>query len=380
MTMSGKSNSSIGILERSPVWELTRRLFQWWVHELLGLIPAELRSRMRGGTSRLVLQVSGNELALFQCDDDNQDLITRFRMEPALSEANEQALALLDTTLVKRSKLTLKLSRDRVLRKMLVLPRAAQRNIRQVLNYELDRQTPFRANQVYYDYQIATQVSGSGQLYVELTVVPRAFLDPLLDQIEKWGLRPSIVDVATSEEANSTAPSGMSQLNLIPPERALSDKSPGGWIIPTLITLVVILAITALAIPMIKARNVADGLERQVEVARKQAVEVTTLLDELDAHAADARFLVQKKLESPTVIAVLEEMSHILPDDTWLRRLEMRGKTVHIEGQSKTASALIGLIEESPLFINAAFQSPVTQDPRTGQERFKISADISIGV
>ena len=67
----------------------------------------------------------------------------------------------------------------------------------------------------------------------------------------------------------------------------------------------------------------------------------------------------------------------MLPHDTWLERWQVKGDTLQIIGQSAKASALIGVIEASPLFVDAAFMSPITTDPRTSKERFVLGARIS---
>ena len=51
-----------------------------------------------------------------------------------------------------------------------------------------------------------------------------------------------------------------------------------------------------------------------------------------------------------------------------------------MQGQSPAASALIGALESSGLFENVRFTSPVTQDRRSGLERFHITAQIVKGV
>jgi len=73
---------------------------------------------------------------------------------------------------------------------------------------------------------------------------------------------------------------------------------------------------------------------------------------------------------------LLRELTVILPDDTWVERLQIKGDSAQIIGQSGKASALIGIVESSKLFSSAAFTSPVTTDPRTGKERFVLSARI----
>ena len=86
--------------------------------------------------------------------------------------------------------------------------------------------------------------------------------------------------------------------------------------------------------------------------------------------------LAQKKLSIPTRVDLLRELTVILPDDTWVERLQIKGDSAQIIGQSAKASALIGIVESSKLFSDTAFTSPVTTDPRTGKMRFVLSARI----
>jgi general secretion pathway protein L len=76
------------------------------------------------------------------------------------------------------------------------------------------------------------------------------------------------------------------------------------------------------------------------------------------------------------VIDVLEVLTRLLPDDTWLDRFELRGGQIKIQGESKAASSLIPLIEAAPLFRNVSFAAPVTHNVRTAKERFVITAQL----
>ena len=87
----------------------------------------------------------------------------------------------------------------------------------------------------------------------------------------------------------------------------------------------------------------------------------------------------QKKQTMPARIDLLQELTLLLPNDTWLERWQVKGDAMQIIGQSAKASALIGIVEASPLFVDAAFISPVTTDPRTNKERFVLSARIGRG-
>ena len=72
-------------------------------------------------------------------------------------------------------------------------------------------------------------------------------------------------------------------------------------------------------------------------------------------------------------------LSKLIKQDTWLTYLQLTDGRLQFQGQSPTASALIAVLEESPFFTNARFVSPVTQDVRSGLERFQITVDVISG-
>ena len=74
------------------------------------------------------------------------------------------------------------------------LPIAAEDNLRQVLAFEMDRQTPFKADQVYFDYRLGEREAAARNLQVELIVVPRAPLDADLAKLTAGSLELDGVD------------------------------------------------------------------------------------------------------------------------------------------------------------------------------------------
>jgi len=87
-------------------------------------------------------------------------------------------------------------------------------------------------------------------------------------------------------------------------------------------------------------------------------------------------FFATRRAELPTTIRLMDEITRVIPDDTWLVRLEVRGSKLRIQGESEGASSLLALLEASDLIENATFSSPVTKNPRTSNDRFAIEAGI----
>src|SRR5437879_439754 len=65
-------------------------------------------------------------------------------------------------------------------------------------------------------------------------------------------------------------------------------------------------------------------------------------------------------------------LTEILPGDAWLTMLSLDAKGVELTGQAAQASALIPLLENSPLLERVEFASPVTRG--RDREQFRIRA------
>ncbi len=76
-----------------------------------------------------------------------------------------------------------------------------------------------------------------------------------------------------------------------------------------------------------------------------------------------------------SVLNILRDLSDIIPQSAWVNSFSVSGDDVKIEGYAESASELIPLLEESPLFGDVAFMSTITKT-RDGKERFRIGLKI----
>ncbi|WP_157199165.1 hypothetical protein [Methylomonas koyamae] len=82
----------------------------------------------------------------------------------------------------------LRLNPGQALQKRLFLPAAAQENLQQVVGFELDRYTPFSADQVYYA-AIVLGKTEFGQIEVLLVLTPKPLLDDYLARCKRWACK-----------------------------------------------------------------------------------------------------------------------------------------------------------------------------------------------
>jgi general secretion pathway protein L len=334
---------------------------RWLRDGLLAWLPAGFRRWLADSSQRLIIAVDDQEWALLREEDEQTRLLERL-----------DAVAL-DWNVVdawfrtgRSRRMVLRISAAHALTRVLTLPLAAEKNLRQVVGFELDRLTPFSANQVYYDVTVLERQPQQRRLRVELTVLPRAAADPALTPLRQRGLLPDVLDLVGSRPG----------LNLLPPEQR---PRRNGWsrrlsAVAMLISL--LLVAVAIVLPIWRQHQQVREVLSQIAQIRQAANEALALRDQLDQVMAAAQLLAQKKQAVPSMLELLQELTAILPDDTWVERLQINGDNAQLIGQSAKASALIGIIEASKLFHSAGFQSPVNTDPRSGKERFVLGAKI----
>jgi general secretion pathway protein L len=88
----------------------------------------------------------------------------------------------------------------------MTLPLAAQSELREVLTFEMDRETPFKADELYWNHRLETADRQKGRLSVRLMLIPKVNLAPLLAAFDWVGIHPSRIEIAGGPDAGSCLP------------------------------------------------------------------------------------------------------------------------------------------------------------------------------
>lgn len=357
--MSAKRGQSQS--RKSFSWLNIGAFLRWWGRGLLLCLPAPLRRVLTAPPRRLVFALGGDELAVLEELTGKLHVLARKPLQ-ALADGSIRN----DLPSLKEKQIVLRLPAEQVLHKEITLPQAAQANLRQVVGFDIDRLTPFPADKIYYDAQLIGEHADNRTLRVQFAAVLRSVLDPLTGQLRTLGLMPEVVTVA----------GGPSSLNLLPPEQRPQRRGTGRGLRRVLLLLIV-LTLAALAIlPLWQQRSVVVALLPEVETSQREAEVALRLREELDVAIETSQFLLAKRHENVLFLDMLNELTALLPDTTWIEQLNIKGCELQMRGQSLEASSLLGVIEESTLFQAANFKSPVTKDRRTNKDRFFLAATI----
>ena len=330
------------------------------------MLPEKARNALQPGGRCLFLELDSASLVASHGSTHSGKPVARYLFESGkMTPVNAAGDArILDNV----REIILCLPRDKVLIKQLDLPLATEENLREVLAFEMDRQTPFTVEQVYYDYFITARNSANQTLELSMVLTPRKVLDEILAALAEHRIHPDLVAV----HCNSTQQ--LRNVNLLPEKYRNTKKLTPGLINLAVGLIALLLLAGAVSLPLLGQRQKIKLLVPQLEIAETKAEVAGKLRDKLDRLTWESQFLVNKKLSSLQTLQVMDELTRILPDDTWVFQMQIRGSEVQIQGQSASAAALIPLIESSDILYNARFRSPITQVPRSNLERFHLSA------
>jgi len=379
---------------RPRLSELARRsglagFWPWWTAQLNALVPPRPRAALERRRMRPVLVFDGDHATLWRPGMEGERAV----MAPAttipltgdtatIAGAGRAAMASLASgsygAAAVTPKVMLSLPARDVLRKTLTLPAAVEPNLRQTLAYDLDRHTPFKPEEIYFDATVVGRNPEKKEIRVDLVSCRKAVVDAAIRHATAWG---AAVSAAVPEPPATAA---ASRLNLLPHESRPSLAVWMRWQFWLPLALVAAVALAAIAIPLWQKRDYAIALNGLAADARAQAKISDALRTELETKVGDYNFALDKKYAYPSAFRVVDEVSRVLPDDTWLTQMELKtiakGKETQreilVRGETANAGRLVQLVEESPLFAQTAPRSPTTKIQPGPGEIFDLGAQL----
>jgi general secretion pathway protein L len=250
----------------------------------------------------------------------------------------------------------------------LSIPVAAADNAAQILELDLQRTTPFRVPDVWL--AVKRQGLDPSDLSCAIFrqyVLPRVSIAAPIGAATKAGV--SLKSVRIQGVNSSVLP-----INFLAPTDVRAAQASvwlrrGFWF--TVATMLLSAGIFA-SVYFWQHEQAINALSAEIATATKQAQAVRRTASEADGAFGQAQRLRLRKVDGPSITAVWDDITKILPDDAWLTDLRIGDEMVQLDGLSRNASQLVALLSRLPQFAEVALAAPVTRDPQRDVERFQI--------
>jgi general secretion pathway protein L len=318
---------------------LGSRFLRWWLGELSTMMPEWTRAPSLSAQTCVLIPL---------------DQVSPKWSREAGSEKRDLALTLPSSD---------------VMRKTLTLPFATEENLRQVLEFQLEQHTPFSSKEVYFGYRVTGRDAERGQLTVDFVATPRGATDAAIKILHDLGC--SVRAVFADSMLSSSE-----LVNLLPVEPDLAPSALRHGVNRWLFGLLGVLTLAAMVLPLAIKREAVIQMLPWVEKAKNAAGAVDAMRQELEGRVAHHNYLLEKRQAVPPVVQILEELTRVLPDDTWVQVLDIKGKELQIQGETASSVRLVGLFEQSSVFQDASFRASLTKGQIGGTERYQLALQI----
>ncbi|GAB4519933.1 MAG: hypothetical protein Tsb0010_04240 [Parvularculaceae bacterium] len=333
-----------------------RAFWNWWIGELDEILCKILPQLTPAAGSVVSVETDGDRLTLTLSGGEQRARVHSTKIgSPSPPDFNAPQ---------SQEGVTLTIPQNFALLKQILLPRSARADLPTIIRNQIDWVTPFRPEQCYYGW--TARPASDNQLAIELAVTPKARLAEICKILKSWGLEVARLRVI--------APAG--DINLYAdgeaaPIRAFS-RSPAE---KSVLAIAASLALLGVAATIFNAVRL-NGLEARAESLRAAAVEAAAMRNRYEEARRNAAMLVERKSSHLPAIAVLNETTRVLDDETWLEQFVLRDGEVQLIGYSAQASMVLSALESSPIFSNTRFIAAVTFENDLNAERFHVAADL----
>lgn len=349
---------------------LPNTVLQWWLVELMGLVPRFLRPSKTVKRS-LVLELYSDEIVLSKHTGRQRvsELGRAVDGDGTEGDAVSAALAGMGERRYRKWPIIARLDGHLGMRKVIDLPLAAKDDLQQLLHFELDRLTPFKAENVCFAWRILATDSKTERMSVALEMAPKAIVDRAVELVSAHGREIDQVELGGSHQDEGP-------LNLLP---QVDDDKPGvSWFDRLLRIVTLVLLVVAIALPIRKQMVIVEELDADIAIVRAKAEESLQLRERLAFMSNEASFLAEARNSRPTMVEVLAELTNLIPDHSHIAQLKISDGSIDLNGFADKASDLLAILDQSSMFESPKFKSSVTRDQKSGKERFQISVELPV--
>jgi len=283
------------------------------------------------------------------------------RPEPALPPEWRAAL--------RGSRIDILMRPDQVLFRTVDFPRQATDFLDGMIRAQIDRLTPWAAGEAVFGITQPAPIANE-RIALTLAATSTQKIQPLVKLATDFGAA-SVAGLVEVPEA------GRDSKPVMVFDRMLTSAAGAAIDAPKLLRLTLLGAALAAAASLAISAYAGSMLDAEQEDLQHRIAQRRAALRINQPGGSAETMLAKRKQTSPSSVMVLEAISRVLPDSTYVTELRVEGDKMQVVGLTQDAPSLIKLLEQSPQFTRATFFAPTTRAQNDPGERFHIEAHIT---
>jgi general secretion pathway protein L len=250
-------------------------------------------------------------------------------------------------------------------------PKESEPVIPGIVRHQIERVTPFRANDTIYDYSVEPMADESRRLLITVSVVPKGLVAGVIAAVSAG--RPQRLELVARPARGGERRLVVGLGGGGGASQRLALRRVVAGVVGGSIGLFLLVAIGAnWWLSSLAAET--DDLQAAIS-DRQRLLGAATKADGSKAVDEPTR-LRRLKAGEPSAVELLDLLSQLLPDDAYLTEFSIDHQRVRLIGISRDVSKLIPAIESSPRFGAAVFASPTTRLAQDQGDRFHIEVTV----
>lgn len=390
--MSQTINKS-GLLD-VDVGQVLTSCWHWWRREIVEALPPELVQWLRQDNRRLIIRPTAATLQFVSSFDLQHvlyeiliDNLTVDNKSPD-TNTNADASASTDTNIIEEiindiniahlqsindaarpfgldlNTTAIQLPQGMVLHRNVSLPLAARNNLSNILGFQMSSLTPWSKGQVYYGWRV--QGTTGSMLNLTLYVCSRRQVDPIIHPLEKLGIHSH--DLITDD--------GLLVKNFFAPAEQINWRNEIKKPLPWLCFFALVSLVFVSWLPLHFMSHEKTILEKQMQRERTQALEASTLRQQLNQIITETDFLAKIINDHIPTFVSIDDMTEQLPLNAWVYMLRRTGKEISVWGLAKSVKDVQDAMKKTQYWQRATFDASANDGNTGGDERFQMHVNL----
>lgn len=323
----------------------------WWGRELFALLPAKLRDRPRRRATWVAALSDQGVLSLW-----------RDGAPAGPVESVRGSIRAADLVFPPHEALVREID----------MPRLSDADLRRLVALNLDRFTPFTADQVYFDLAVLDRTAQGPRQGVRLGVLRRDRAHALMAQASERG-------VQVKRMGPGGGPDGrVLQLDFA---RAMREQAGVAPAVPRRVYLwgaCGVLAVAAVLLATLGDAQDIDRLQRLVD-AQQPAVGLAEKLRRSVQAERNRRIELLTRRSAHEPLRIVDAATRALPRGEWVQRMEWNGRVVRLVGFKQPGFDLSAALTGPALSNVRSLLSDMPTRATDGREPFDVMADAATG-